>query len=125
MPGVMVKLIPTPAAAGNFGFRRFNVFVNEHDIEPSHSVDILLASEFTFGETGKIETYRAHGRLLRDTENSAFTKTVGDHPEWSPDRIGEELKRVGARFGPNQGEALLASLAIRGLEPMPGELTLL
>jgi hypothetical protein len=104
---VVLKVVETPVAQGNFGFRRFSLFVNETEFEPSYSADVLLRAEFTFDQTDKVETYIASGRLLREAENRKFAAVVEAHPEWSVDKMGEELRQRGAQFGPDRGEALL------------------
>lgn len=122
----IVQVVQSAGLTGVFRFRLFRMYVNEtgNDIDPAQYKDILLATDFTFDATGRIERYFASGRLVRDGENKAFAQEVGRHVNWSDETIAAELAARGARFGPSNGGALLSSLAIRSLEPMIGELTL-
>jgi hypothetical protein len=123
---VVVQLVKTARFIDMFQFTRFRVYVNEgDDIKPSQYADALLATEFTFGTTGRIEDYFASGRLVRDVENTALAHDVERHAEWSPAMIASELVRRGAVLGPDSGERLMTVVPSRALEPMLGELTLL
>jgi hypothetical protein len=123
----MVHVLGSSELTGLLWFRRFRVYVTEagKEIDPSQVRNVLLATDFAFDETGRIEKYFASGTLVRDNDNRELSKEVGRHPEWSDLRIAAELKARGAQFGPSQGEALISTLVIRNFEPMLGELTLL
>jgi hypothetical protein len=124
----LVKQLPIAAP---FDFREFSLYINdagaerEREREAEYLRNALLSAHFTFGQTGRIEEYFAEGRLVRDADNDALAHDLQRHPEWSTEMLVAEIKLRGARFGPDKGAELIASLQARQFEPMFGELTFL
>lgn len=125
--GPPVQFVLNSSLTGPSSFASFRVRVgaSSKDLEAKDDSVLLLRTEFQFGDSGKIESYFAAGRLVHDVENEKLAKDVEDHERWSAAVIAGELSRRGARFGPDKQEELLSKIPVRALEPMLGELSLI
>lgn len=124
----LLFLTPTPIRFGRF---TLDVLQEVGGQRPR----VILQSEFTFAEAGKLQDFRASGSLLRDRENETFSHDVGRHAEWTEDRILQELVSRGAQFASDRekivatskilvrdGERLLGTLSLESaIFRMPGE----
>lgn len=82
----------------------------------------VVTVEAYFNRPGEPSQVRAGGTVSARERREALLAVLKAHPEWSDARDGEELTARGARFGPGQKEALLASVLprIRALSPVLG-----
>ena len=82
-----------------------------------------LSGRFQFdGRDHKIFSIFFSGSLANDEKQEALAKLVDAHPEWSDAQMTDALLQAGAKFGPNQKDALLARLPIKELEPILGKI---
>jgi hypothetical protein len=82
-----------------------------------------LSAHFQFdGRDRRIFSIFANGSFLSDEKQQALAKLVDEHPEWSEAQMTDALSAAGAKFGPNQKEALLARLPLKELESILGKI---
>jgi hypothetical protein len=82
-----------------------------------------LSAHFQFdGRDRRIFSIFANGSFLSDEKQHALTKLVDEHPEWSDAQMTDALLQAGAKFGPNQKEALLARFPLKELESILGKI---
>jgi hypothetical protein len=68
-----------------------------------------LAAHFQFdGRDRGIFLIFANGSFLNDKKQQALAKLVDQHHDWSDTQMTDALSGAGAKYGPNQKEALLA-----------------
>lgn len=66
---------------------------------------VFFKASFGFGKAG-LTHFTAFGRFVRFQDNQDFVRALAQRPEWSELEIGQELARLGAKYGPDQREAL-------------------
>jgi hypothetical protein len=87
--------------------------------------DVHLSATFTFDNDGQVVLFSANSRWPGNSEkNEVFRKLIESHPEWPDKKIIELMKAEGAKFGPDEKEALRKELPIEQLQPFLGSLTL-
>lgn len=62
------------------------------------------------------------GSFVNSDREQKLQKKVNEHPDWRDPKIAEALALSGAKFGPDQKEALLAKFPAKGLEPILGKI---
>jgi hypothetical protein len=87
------------------------------------SPDVDLRAGFWLDKKGRIWMYTADGTWpLNSEKNKAISEIVDSHPQWTDKQVIDQLKAAGARFGPDDKEALLNQLPIERLTPFLGRL---
>lgn len=83
----------------------------------------FLTSGFRFDARGRLESFGAHGPAVGDLEAAnKFAEIVLSHPEMTDAQVTAELKKAGAKYGPEDREAFIKNLPIGKLERFLGKL---
>lgn len=56
----------------------------------------------------RIQEFQSHGAHTKNRDD--FLKVIRAHPEWSDEEMAKALKQAGARFGPEERQALVSSV---------------
>jgi hypothetical protein len=89
------------------------------------SADIVghLSTHFEFDRRDNgIHLMFASGSYVNDEKQQILKKLVDEHPDWSEVQMTDALSAAGAKFGPDQKEALLARFPSTDLEPTLGKI---
>jgi hypothetical protein len=82
----------------------------------------LLQGSIKLDDSGKlIQLYLGDCDLANYKKNQALHAMVESHPEWLEPRAFEELKNLGAQFGPEAKEQLLSAVRARKYEKFIGK----
>jgi hypothetical protein len=82
-----------------------------------------ISAHFQFdGRDRRIFSIFANGSFVHEEKQEVLTKLVDEHPEWSDLQMTDALSQAGAKFGPDQKEALLARFPVKELEPILGKI---
>jgi len=85
-----------------------------------------VSTGFGFDDDGTLQYYALRNSGGREIEKlNAFTALVRAHPEYTETEIAETLKKIGAKYGPSDKEALIKSLPLAALEPLMGKVRLM
>ncbi len=82
----------------------------------------LIKGDFLFDRNLQFESFWTDA--LDSTKNRAIHDLVEKHPEWSEADAGMALKNAGARFGPNEKDALLQTIHMEKFAKLLGALTI-
>jgi len=84
-----------------------------------------LIAYFDFDKVSRIEGVVIAGDTFsNDTRNNDVARIIRASRNSTLDQVAKILKQAGAKFGPEDKEAFLASVPLRGLQPFLGSLTL-
>src|SRR5262249_34671508 len=108
---------------------RFTIVLYEHPYPvvvtnrpPAPQRDPLLWARFQFNlQTQELLLLTIGGPFV-DERRQKLSEEVDQNPQWSDERVVQELKRAGAKFGPNDREEFLRELPLKNLEPFTGRL---
>lgn len=93
-----------------------------HRVPPPLNTPILVGSiGFT---NSRITNFSASGEVTNEKKNNSIEQAIESHPEWSGVADYDALKKAGARFGPEDREAFLATINIPRYERFLGKLTI-
>jgi hypothetical protein len=70
----------------------------------------------------RIDHIFSSGSFLNGEKQEALIKLVDEHPDWDEAKMTDALIDAGAKFGPNQKQALVAQLPTKRLEPLIGRI---
>jgi hypothetical protein len=80
----------------------------------------LLSASFQFwGEKNGLRALWVSGPFV-DGRLEKLRKELDEHPDWPDARLVKALKAAGAKYGPDDREALLRALPLKELEPCTG-----
>jgi hypothetical protein len=83
---------------------------------------VLFKGEFVISQkSGEIEKFGYSAPMVEEQFQSIL-RAVRDHPEWSDEQAGQELRRARARFGPWNKPAFVKEVPLKQLEPFFGKL---
>jgi len=82
-----------------------------------------LNAHFQFdAKDHRIISIVASGSFVESERQENLNGLVDAHPDWSVAQMTEALLSAGARFGPDQKDALIAEFPVDKLEPMVGKI---
>ena len=82
-----------------------------------------LSAHFQFdGRDRRIFSLFVSGSFVQDEKQEGLTKIIDEHPDWTEAQMTDALSAAGAKFGPNQKEALLARFPFTELESILGKI---
>jgi hypothetical protein len=81
-----------------------------------------LSASFEFDPDGLFRNVHA-STWTQEVKNHAMWKEVQANPEWSDKRVGQELEKAGAKFGPLERDAVIKAFPREALEPFIGAVT--
>jgi hypothetical protein len=84
----------------------------------------LLQVDFEFSVSGELVSARARGRYVKYAESRRFEEVASQGKAWSRDRITTELRKRGAMFDPDQGDAVAKRLPGGTWSELLGPLTI-
>jgi hypothetical protein len=93
---------------------------------PDESVFKLLPfdSGFWFNGNGQLFHYGLTADLIHLERLNKIEREISQHQEWSDDEAISFLEKSGAKYGPRQKEAFLASLPLNSLTELFGKTTI-
>lgn len=81
----------------------------------------VLTASFQFDRENTLESASVRSAELTLYPKSDRMRSMVDaHQNWSDEQISSALKRAGAKFGPDEREALLEVIPLKALEPFIG-----
>ena len=85
-----------------------------------------LSTGFQFDNEGHLAGFTASGPEIGNPEaDNKLAEIVNTHPKMTDAEIAAELKRLGAKYGPDDKEQFVKDLPLKKLEPFLGKLELI
>ncbi len=82
----------------------------------------VLNARFEFDRNGRLLNVFVQGDTLLSRSNNEHIRNVVDaHQQWTNQQVAAALKSMGAKFGPDDGEAVIKNIPFDALEPFIGK----